>query len=153
MLRGIRMHLLDRVSSCIQSPRTLSSRRLFFSWIRPGSVADLLDEDKPFELERRRRSAMWSVSQEKDLLIVITECSSMWIVRMGIGMRDFEGSGFLEIFRSSFVVRIIMIGTLLFGLDGKRLLEILIFDECLQLFHVPDRREIVLDAFNRFEEF
>ena len=77
----------------------------------------------------------------------------MGIGRMGISMRDFEGSGFREIFRCSFVVRIIVIDALLFGLDGERLLEILIFDERLQFFHVSDRGEIVLDAFNRFEEF
>lgn len=68
-------------------------------------------------------------------------------------MRDFERSGFLEIFRCSFVVRIIVVGILLFGLDGERLLEILIFDERLQFFHVSDRGEVILDAFDRFEEF
>lgn len=45
------MNLLDRVSSCIQSPSTLSSNKLFFSCALEGNVADLLAEDKQFVLK------------------------------------------------------------------------------------------------------
>jgi hypothetical protein len=54
-LYSAKLHLLDRVSSCIQSPSTLSSNKLFFSCVLHGNVADLFDEDKPFELKANKK--------------------------------------------------------------------------------------------------
>ncbi len=54
-LYSLKLHLLDRVSSCIQSPSTLSSNKLFFSCVLHGNVADLFDEDKPFELKANEK--------------------------------------------------------------------------------------------------
>ena len=83
-------YLLDRVSSCMQSPNTLSSSRLFFSWIRPGNVEDLFDADKPFELEHGRGDES-SEPVVLNALIVIAQCSSMRRRGIGVTMREFEG--------------------------------------------------------------
>ncbi len=39
------LNLLDRVSSVIESASTLSSNKLFFSRVRQGNVADLVEDE------------------------------------------------------------------------------------------------------------
>ena len=52
LLKLIISNLLDRVSSVVDSPSTLSSNKLFFSRVRQGNVADFVVDDKQFELNK-----------------------------------------------------------------------------------------------------
>ena len=58
-LLRIRSHLLDRVSSVIESARTLSSNKLFCSRVRQGNVADLAAEEQQVELSETLNVRRW----------------------------------------------------------------------------------------------